>query len=204
MVGSLVDGFHNFVNIVGNLGDQHDISAACDTGVQRQPANLMAHNLNNEYTVVGSCRRVDAVDGICGNIHSALETKGHIGPVNIIINGLRQMNDVQPLFTEKVCRLLCAVSAKDDKTVQTELVIILFHRFNLIQAVFIGHPHKFKGLTGRPKDGASFCQNTGKIFGREHTVIAVDQTLVSVHEAVHFQFVKAVAEALHNTSHCSI
>ena len=164
----------------------------------------MSHNFYDKYTVVRGCRRMDTVDRICSNVHSALETKGHIGSVNIIIDGLRQMDDVQSLFTKKIGCLLCAVSSKDYKAVQTELVIILFHCFHLIQSVFIRNAHKLKRLTGRAEDRASFCQNTGKIFGCKHTVIAVDQTFVSVHEAVHFQFVKAVAEALYNTSHCGI
>ena len=39
---SFVDGLYNFVNIIRDLRDQNDISAACYAGMKRKPAKLYA------------------------------------------------------------------------------------------------------------------------------------------------------------------
>ena len=45
---------------------------------------------------------MDTVNGIGRNIHSALETKGHIRAKNIIINGFRKRYDIQSLFPQEI------------------------------------------------------------------------------------------------------
>ena len=127
---------------------------------------------------------MDAVDCICSNIHCALETKSHISSEDIIVDGLRKMDDVQPFFAEKVCSLLCTIATKDHEAVQTQFVIRLLHGFYLIETFFVRYTHQFKRLTGCTEDRTATGQNTGKIFCCQHSIISVDQTLVSVHESI--------------------
>ena len=78
-----------------------------------EPAYRVAHNLNDKDTVVGCGCGVDAVDCICSYIDRALEAKGHICAVDIIVDCLWQMNDIKSLCPEKIGCLLCAVSAQE-------------------------------------------------------------------------------------------
>ena len=42
---------------------------------------------------------MDAVYGFCCNIHCAVETEGHVCTPDVIIDGFRQMNNVQTFFS---------------------------------------------------------------------------------------------------------
>ena len=96
---SSLDGSHYFINIIWNLRNQDNVCAAGDSCVQGQPAYFMSHNFHDKYTIVGGCGCMDAVDGFCCNIHCAVETEGHVCTPDIIIDGFRQMNNVQTFFS---------------------------------------------------------------------------------------------------------
>ena len=135
---------------------------------------------------------MDAVDCICSNIHCALETKRHISSEDIIVDGLRKMDDVQPFFTEKVCSLLCTISTKDHEAVQTQFVIRLLHGFHLIETFFVRYTHQFKRLTGCTEDRASTGQDTGKIPRTQHPVFAIDQSFISIIKTINLKVIYCV------------
>ena len=88
------------------------------------------------------CRcRVDLVDALCRDINGALESKGHVGSPQIVVDRLWQRHDIQPLLAQKICRLVRAVTAKDHETVKAELVIIVLHRLHLVQPVLVRIAH---------------------------------------------------------------
>ena len=91
---------------------------------------------------------MNTVNRIRCNINCTLETKGHICTVDIIINRLRKMNNIKSLFTKEICGLLGTVTAKDNKTIQIQLVISLLHRLYLIKSIGIWHTHLLKWLSG--------------------------------------------------------
>ena len=80
---------------------------------------------------------MDAVDGIRCNIHCTLETEGHIGAPQIIVNGLRQRYDIQSFLAQQVRSLVGAVTTENYKAVQLQLVIVLLHGFHFVQPVGI-------------------------------------------------------------------
>ena len=98
---------------------------------------------------------MDTVNGICGNVYRTLETKGHVCAIDVIINSLWKMDNVQSFFSQKVCCLLCTISAKDHKAVQAEFIISLLHCFNLVQAILIRDTHQFEWLSGCSEDCAA-------------------------------------------------
>ena len=54
----------------------------------------MPHALNNKDAVVGRCRRVDTVNAICGDIDGTLKSECDVRPVNIVVDRLRQMDNI--------------------------------------------------------------------------------------------------------------
>ena len=153
---------------------------------------------------MGGCRGVNTVDGIRCNVHGALETKGHVRPPQVIVNGLGKGDDVQSLRPQKISRLMRPVSAKDHDAVQAQLVIVLLHGIHLVDAVLIRILNGLKRRPGAAKDRASLCQNTGKVAAVQHTEISVDEPLVTVYEPIDFHLLLAVYKAFHNASHGSV
>ena len=90
---------------------------------------------------------MDAIDCLACNVDRALETKGDIRSVYIIVDRLRKMNDIQAFLAQQVCSLLCSVAPKDHDAIQIQLIIILLHRFYLIQTVFIRYTHQLERLS---------------------------------------------------------
>ena len=66
---------------------------------------------------MGSRCGVDAVNGIRGDVHCALETEGHIGAPQVIVNGLGQRYDIQAFLAQQVCGLVSTVTAQDHQAV---------------------------------------------------------------------------------------
>ena len=147
---------------------------------------------------------MDAVNGLGCDLQCTLETECHVCAPDIVINGLRKMDDIQSLFTEKIGCFLCAVSAEDHKTVKAELIISLFHGLNLIQSLLIRYAHQFERLSGCSENSSALSQYPGKVLSCKHTIFPVDQSLISVIKSINFKVLNAVAQTLHNASHSCV
>ena len=112
----------------------------------------MSHNLDNEDTAVGCSCRMDPVDRICCNVYSTLEAECHIRSPQVIVDGLRQCDDIEPFFSQKVGRLVCAVSSENNKAVQVQLMICMLHSLYLVKTVLIRYSHQFERLSGCTED----------------------------------------------------
>ena len=55
----------------------------------------MSHDFHDENTSMGGRGGVNAVDGVCGDIHSALESESHICSPEVIIDGLRKTDHIE-------------------------------------------------------------------------------------------------------------
>ncbi len=197
----VLDLVDHLLDVIGNLGNQDNVGAAGHTGIQGQPSYLVAHNFHNEDSAVGSRRGVDVVNGIRGNVYSALEAEGHVCSPQVIVNGLGQGDDIQPFLAQQVGGLMSAVAAQNDQAVQLQLVIILLHCLYLVQPVLVRLLNGLEGRTGCSQHGAALCQDAGEVFSGEHLELAVDQAPVAIQEAVDLHLLSAVVQGLYNASH---
>ena len=133
-----------FIDIIRNLRNENDICTTRNSGMKRQPAYFVTHDFHDEYTSMGSCRCMDAVNTLRCNIYCTLKTKGHICPPDIIINCLRKMNDIQTFFAEQISCFLRSISTKNYQAVQVQSLVILFHGCYLIKPVLIWRSHCLK------------------------------------------------------------
>ena len=144
---------------------------------------------------------MDTVDAIRSDIHCALKTKGHIRAPDIVIDGLRHMDNIQALLPKKVGSLLGSVSAQNHQAVQTQLMVGMLHGLYLVQSVFIRHPHHFEGLAGASQDGSALSQDSRKISRGQHPVISVNQALIAFLKAVKLYLIQCVAYTLYDSAH---
>ena len=118
-----------------------------------------------------------------------MEAEGHIGAVDVIVDGLGQADDVQPLLTEQVCGLVGAVAAQTQQAVQLGGAVVFLHRGNLVHLVVLNHAHFFEGGALGAQNGSAYGQNAGKFIRGHLTVVAVDQAVIAVHNANDLNFI---------------
>ena len=121
---------------------------------------LVAHNLDDKHTAVRRSRRMDPVDRIRGDIHSALESECHVGSPQVIVDRLRQGDNIESLLAEQVRRLVGSVSSKNNETVQVQLMICMFHSLYLVKSVLVRYSHQFKRLSRRAENRTAPCQDS--------------------------------------------
>ena len=90
LLGPVLNGSAHLFNGVGTLGNEDDICAAGDACVQGEPARLVAHQFHQHAAAVAAGGGVDPVDGLGGNVNGRVETEGHVGAVDVIVDGLGQ------------------------------------------------------------------------------------------------------------------
>ena len=176
-------GFHhlgNFLDIIGNFGQQDHVRTAGNTGVQGQPASFVAHDLNHHAATVAGGGGVDAVDDLGGDVHSSVEAKGEIGAKDVVIDGLGQTDHIEALFAEQIGGLVGAVAAQSDQTIQLEILIGLFHRSNLVHAVFFHHAHVAERTAAGAQNGAAQGEDTGELLLAHLLILAFDQAAITV------------------------
>ena len=124
---------------------------------------------------------MDIVHHIGGNIHRALETKGHFRAVDIVIDGFWQGDHVHAGVHEQLGALLGAVASHYHHAVQVQPGIGVQHGGHHIVALRI--QNGLAGdifLPGRSQQRASNAKDAGKILGLHKAVIAFRQAPVSV------------------------
>ena len=114
----MLDGLDDVIHVVGDLGDQDDVRTACDAGVQRDPANLVAHDLDDKHAAVARRSGVDVVDALGGDVDGARKAKRQLGTPGVVIDGLGQGDNVEALFAQAVGGLGGAVAAQHKQAVE--------------------------------------------------------------------------------------
>ena len=180
----MLDGLDDVIHVVGDFGDQDDVRAARNAGVQRDPANLVPHDLDNEHAAVARGGGVDVVDALGGDVDGARKAKGHLGAPGVVIDGLGQGDNVEALFAQAVGGLGGAVAAQHKQAVELQLVIGVDHRRHLLDAIGLGSIQTLERCAARAQDGAAAGEDAAKIGGRHDAEPAVDKALVSVLKTV--------------------
>ena len=181
---AMLDGLDDVIHVVGDFGNQDDVRAARDAGVQRDPANLVAHDLDNKHATVTRRGGVDVVDAFGGDVDGARKAKRHLGAPGVVIDGLGQGDNVEALFAQAVGSLGGAVAAQHKQAVELQLVIGVDHRGHLLDAVGLGNVQTLERCAARAQDSAAAGEDAAKIGRRHDAEPAVDKALVAVLKTV--------------------
>ncbi len=169
----LVDG-------IGDLGNQNDVGAAGDAGIQGQPAGLVPHDLHAHDAAVTGGGGVDAVDGLGGDVVGGMEAEGEIRSVDIVIDGLRKADDVQPLLAQQIRGFVGAVAAQGDQAVQLQILVGFLHRGDLVHVVALDFLHVAVGGAAGSENGPAQGQDAGELAAAHQGEIPLDQAAVTV------------------------
>ena len=103
---ALPDRLGDGLDVVGDLGDQDDVGAAGDAGAERQPAGVVAHDLDHDDAVMAVRGAVQAVDRVGRDPERGVEAEGDVGALDVVVDRLGQGDDVQALLDQAVGVLL--------------------------------------------------------------------------------------------------
>ena len=95
VLSALFQRISYLVDIIGQFRQKNDIGSSGNSGMKGKPSGFMSHHFHNKDPAVGSCRRMDAVNGMCCDIQGTVKTKRHVSSPNIIIDGFGKGNHVE-------------------------------------------------------------------------------------------------------------
>ena len=123
---------------------------------------------------------VDVVDALGGDVDGARKAKRQLGAPGVVIDGLRQGDNVEALFAQTVGGLGGAVAAQHKQAVELQLMIGVDHCRHLFDAVGLGGIQALERRAARAQDGTATGKDAAKIGGRHDAEPAVDKALVAV------------------------
>ena len=184
------------------MGDEDDVGAAGHARVQRDPADLVAHDLDHEDAAVRVGGRVNLVDAARGHLDGARKAEGHVRAPGVVVDGLGQGDDVEALLGEAVGGLGGAVAAEHEEAVELELGVGVLHGLDLVDSVGLGRVEELEGGAARAEDGAAHREQAGEVAVVHQAEALVDEALVAVFEAVDLDGLARVAvDGLDDAAH---
>jgi hypothetical protein len=172
----------NFIDTIRNFRDKDHIRTSGKSCAERQPSCPMSHGFNQDDAMMAVCRAVQSVDRFRRNPESRVETERDIGQHDIVINGFRQRDDVQPLFHQAEGILLRASTADADQNIEMISAVVFDNRICHIHELPTDQ-HTMRFLPAGPKDGAAKSEDSGKGL------------LIQIHCAVLHQSAKSVTKS---------
>ena len=102
LLEALLDHPAHLLHVIGLLRDECHMRPGCQPRVQRDPAGVAAHHLDQHHPLVGFRGAVQAVDGLGGDLQCGVVAECHIGAVDIVIDGLGHPDNRHTLLVEPV------------------------------------------------------------------------------------------------------
>src|SRR5690606_17952552 len=83
------NGIGNAGEVEGDLGDEDDVCAPCETAVEGNPPGVSSHDFGDHDAFVTLGGGVQPVEGVSDTGHSRVKAEAHGGGADVIINGFR-------------------------------------------------------------------------------------------------------------------
>src|SRR5207302_8803437 len=116
----LLDVGAHLVDVERPLGDEDDVGATGEAGVQRDPSGVSTHHFYDEHAVVGLGRGVQPVDRLDGDLPGGVEADGVVGGVEVVVDGLRYADDPKAVLGELSGHSERVLAADGDQPVDPE------------------------------------------------------------------------------------
>ena len=178
------------LDVVGDLGDQDDVGAARDAGAERQPAGIVAHDLDHDDAVMAVRGAVQAVDRVGDDPECRVEAEGDVGALDVVVDRLGQGHDVEALLDQALGVLLRAAAADADQRVEMMPLVGLDDHVGHVQGLPADR-HAVRLVAAGAEDGAADREDAGQLCPRERRRAVLDQTTKAVAIADHMHPVGA-------------
>jgi hypothetical protein len=191
---TLLELGRDLVDVERLFRDEDLGGAAGHAGVHRDPAGVAAHHLADEHAVVRLGGRVQAVDRVGRNLHRGVEAERDLSGREVVVDRLRDSDDVHAGLRELVRDAERVVAPDGDERVD---VVLLQRRFDGLDA-----PLDLVGIgPRRTQDGPAPGQDAAAELHVERAGEVLGQALPAVTEADEAVAVLDLALADHGPDH---
>ena len=116
----LLDVLADLLDVERLLGDQDHVRAAGHARVQRDPAGVAAHHLDDQRAVVALRRGVQPVDRLHRDVHRGVEAERVVGGAEVVVDGLRHADDLHARLVQPRRDAEGVLAADRDQRVDAE------------------------------------------------------------------------------------
>ena len=142
--------------------------------VERDPADVATHDLDDHAALVGLRGRADAVDGLRGDLHGRVEAERVVGGVEVVVDRLRHAHDLEAGVGEPLGGGEGALSTDRDERIHADAIERGLH----VLGAAVG---SLEGIrAARSEDGAALLAEAANGVAVERHREALDDTLPSV------------------------
>ena len=165
----------HLLDVERNLGHQHDVGAAGDARVRRDPPGVTSHHLDHHHPVVALGGGVQPVDRVGRDLHRGLETEREVGGRQVVVDRLRDADHGLPVLGERGGDAERVLAADRDERVDP---------FALERVVHACHPavHLARVRPRRAEDRATAVQEPACVGDRQFAHLAFDDAAPPVTE----------------------
>ena len=173
--------------------------------MQREPARIAPHELDEEYAAVRRGGGVDVINDVCRDINGALEAEGRVRAPNVVIDGLGQGHDVHACVHQELCAFLRAVAAHDDEAVEIELIVGVLHRGDEAVSVLVNDVlSRDIALARGAEYRAALSEDAGKVLRLHEFIVAFYEAAISVVHAEYLEIFDLIVQSLAYAAHCRV
>src|SRR5919206_3013446 len=103
------------------FGDEYHVGAARGPAVGRNPASVSAHHFDDHHAGVRLGGRVQTVDRLHDSVDGRVEAEGEVRAVQVVVNRLRNADEVEAVLVPHVARgAQSPFAAADDERVHPD------------------------------------------------------------------------------------
>jgi hypothetical protein len=185
---ALADRVGDVCEVVGDLGDEHGVRTARHTRVERDPAGVATHHLDDDDATVRRGGREQAIDAQRGEVDGGVEPERRGGSLEVVVDRLGHADHPEPALVEVVADRQRTVATDRDERIDAELAE---HRDQLVgpvdldpgPVVLLDRVGGGVAAVRGAEDGAAEVHDAAHVAARQRHDAAV-AVLVRVHEAV--------------------
>ena len=155
------DEVGDLLDVVENLGDQDDVGAAGDPGVERDMAGVATHHLQHHHPVVAGGGRLQTVERIDCRGDGRVEADGPFGEGDVVVDGLRNADELDTALLGQTAEdTHAAVAADGDQGIESQFLEPFDDLVGAVLGGTVGHRiGKGVPLVHRAEDGAAHAQD---------------------------------------------
>ncbi len=184
----------DLVDVEVALRQQDDVGAAGQAGVQRDPAGVPAHDLDDQRAVVRLGGGVQPVDRLHRDVDRGVEAERVVGRVEVVVDRLGHADDVDAEVAELGRDTQGVLAADGDERVHALLGQV---RLDPLDAAF----DLERVRPGRAENGAAAGQDAADLGDAERLRQAFERAFPAVPEADELVTVDGDALADHRPDH---